>query len=328
MDEEEEWLASVVSTKTKENYRRGFRRFKEWIGLTPHEILELRRKEGKRFTSRIVSFFNHRRTQVSENSARTEVVPVQSFLTFWDLSLKLRMLPQIGMKLETYVPTVADLQKVYKLNGLEVKAWLSLSRDCPARIGDMLDFSPDQIASKEFMIRSKKEKIVGKVYISDNTVELWTKNPKVPTFQQGIDKMWKRACEIAGIPSINQHLLRKFWISTATNLQLNEKIIKILAFKKVPQSDLTYFLNRLELRESWKRVIEAIPLEGKATDISDLEKRLDKHAKFIRKIVQMQQALNGRPEVLKGMDSMTEDEMIDTFLGSEALEIVKKRKKD
>jgi len=49
----------------------------------------------------------------------------------------------------------------------------SLFRDCPARIGDLLEKVIPQLPREEFIIESEKESVVGKVYISEKTVELF-----------------------------------------------------------------------------------------------------------------------------------------------------------
>jgi integrase len=289
MDSEQEWIASILAPKTRENYTRGFRRFKEWLDTDAEGILELRKEEGKRFTTRIVQYFNWRSKQVSENSARTEIVALQSFVTYWDLTLKLKMLPPISSKVEDYYPVLEDLQAMYRYNDLDTKAWISLARDSPARISDLLKISPEDIAKGEKMVKSQKERVVGWMFFSDQTRELWSKNPNIPRTQRGIAKLLERACEVAKVHVWNCHLFRKYFTTIATNLQLNEKVVKALIFKTVGESDSTYYFRiHDELKNAWQKVVNAIPLELKNGRVSDLEKRmtlmtlaLKKYYKFI-----------------------------------------------
>jgi hypothetical protein len=137
-------------------------------------------------------------------------------------------------------------------------------------MGDMLKITNDQIESGEFTLLSKKESVVGKCYVSEDTRALFKQLETVkivlPKSQRGIDKMIANACKIAGLPKrINQHLLRKLWISTAINIGIPEVIYKILSFKSIPQEVLTYYLDRQDLKDSWNKVIEAIPLENKSS---------------------------------------------------------------
>jgi hypothetical protein len=94
----------------------------------------------------------------------------QAKLSYLGLPLRLRnKLPKLHMKLEGYRPTAADLQKLFKYGDLQIKAWIALSRDVPARISDLLNITPEQVQQGEFIIKSHKENVVGKCYISRET---------------------------------------------------------------------------------------------------------------------------------------------------------------
>jgi len=155
-----------------------------------------------------------------------------------------------------------------------------------------LKITPEQIQQGEFLIRSQKENVVGKVYISKETQELFKMlegNGTLPTTQRGVDKLLQRACNNARIShKINQHLLRKLWISTATNLNLNQMIIKILSFKSVPEDVLTYFLDRTDLRDSWQKVIDVLSLEPRENRVSDLNEMVQLLAKGLMEIIERQ----------------------------------------
>ena len=154
-----------------------------------------------------------------------------------------------------------------------------------------MKITPEQIQQEEFLIKSQKENVVGKVYMSKETQELFKMlkgKATLPTTQRGVDKLLQRACNNAGIPhKINQHLLRKLWISTATNLNLNQIIIKILSFKSVPEDVLTYFLDRTDLRDAWRKVIDALLLEPKANGrVDNLQEAMDLVMRALRKMIE------------------------------------------
>ena len=117
-------MSSIVAKRTKENYNRGWNAFKQFLDKTPEQILELRKQEGKRFKTRIVMFYKHLlKNGLSQNTARTMVIPIQSFLSYFEMPLKVSdKLPNLHMKLETYKPTVEDLQKLYKYGDLSTIA--------------------------------------------------------------------------------------------------------------------------------------------------------------------------------------------------------------
>jgi site-specific recombinase XerD len=278
---EEEWLSQILSESTRKAYVRQLGYFKEFTGVkSAEEIIKLDAKE-----TRIIQFYKWLQSEkkLSGNSARACVIPLQSLFSYARVPVRIKnRLPRLHMRIESWRVSLQDLQAVYRLNGIEVKCWMSLSRDCPARMSDLLRLTPKMIQSGETVVLSRKENVVGKCYFSDSTRALYAQLEKagrsLPTTQKGVDKMMENACHAAGLERrINQHLFRKLWISTAINLgSLNDVVIKILTFKSVPQEMLTYYLDRQDLRESWQKVVDALPLETVNNGrITDLQKRYD-----------------------------------------------------
>jgi hypothetical protein len=251
---------------------------------------------------------------------------VQSFFTYIDRPLKLKhKLPQIHAKIENWKPTLEDLQKIYALGGIEVKCWMSLSRDVPARMSDMLKITDEQIQSGEFQLLSQKEKVMGKAYTSQETRDLFNqlKEAKIvlPRTQRGVDKMMTKACLIAGtIKRLNQHLWRKLFISKAIDLGISEMIWKILTFKTVPATDATYFLNGSELKTYWEKIVTGIPLEKKANGkIDNVQQGLDLVMKAIRKMVEREMGQKGYQIPTQGIGLIvkkTDEEILREYLES------------
>ena len=313
MGSEEEWFSSLRSERTRTNYKRGWNLFKSFTGLDGEQLLEKRKGIGrKRFETEVKMFYDwlQKQMHVNQNTARTYCIPIESFLSYMDEPLKLSdILPQIGMRLETYRPSLADIQLLYKLGDLNLKAWLSLSRDTPARVSDLLRISKEQIRQGEFLLVSQKENVVGKCYISPETQELWERVNEMPKTQKGIYGMLSKWCTISHIHNINPHLLRKWWKTTAVNLNLNEIKIKILTFKSVPKDLLAYYLDKEELREAWQKVIQSLPLENKANGrVTNLEKAIGnleaENIGFKTRIDGMQKALLTVSKRLEAYDRM------------------------
>jgi len=325
----EEWETSILATKTKVHHTNALKYFEEFLKKNPEEMLELRRKEGRRFTTRIVMFFEwlQKEKSLSRNTARSYIIGLQSFFGYYDLSLKLKnKLPKISMKLEKYRPSIEDLQKLYRFSDLQTKAWLSLSRDVAGRMSDLLRITYEQIQQGEFILLSGKEKVVGKCYISEQTQELFNQlkasGMVLPKTGRGINIMLERACKVAGIPKINQHLLRKVWISKAIDLGITDIIIKVLTFKSVDNSMLTYWLNRTELKEHWKRIINALPLEATQTNgrISNLQEAMDMVLKVLRKMIIKELESEGYSEglgLLIDYRKLTFKEILEKYLEEE-----------
>jgi hypothetical protein len=119
----------------------------------------------------------------------------------------------------------------------------------------------------EFMIESEKANVVGKTYLSAETLELGSQLAKadltLPTSKRGVAKMLERICKVAGLPAMNPHVMRKIFFTTACNLNINRDIIRVLMFKGLGKDILAYILNRGELRQAWEQITNAIPLEKK-----------------------------------------------------------------
>ena len=327
---EEEWLASILKDGTKRHHERGLRYFTEYMQNTPERIIELRETE-RNFETKVIMFFKWMQETkgISENSARSNIIAVQSFFRYVKLPLDLRRkLPDITMKLDSYKVTLEDLQKLYKYGDFATKAWISLCRDCPARVGDLLELSERADIKAEMLIKSKKENVVGKVYLAPETMDLLNRaRGTLPKTQAGVDKLLVRACKNGGIDhKINQHLLRKLWISTAINLGLNETIIKILSFKAVDKAMLTYFLDREDLKTSWERVIQALPLEPKNGNgrVTKMEEAVDIILRTLRVMIIKEVKAQG----LSAIETQEPLEFLRTYVTMEELIPPQKKKEE
>jgi integrase len=316
---EEEWLSQILGASTKIHYKKGMGYFLEFLGMSKAEELRgLPKAETK-----VLQFFQwlQKEKGLNKNSARARVVSVQSFFAYIKEPLNLKnKLPAIGIKVENWRPSLDDIQKVFRLGDISAKAWLSLSRDCPARMSDLLKITPEQIETGEFVLISQKENVVGKCYISEETKALFRQlkeaNIQLPTSQRGIDKMIANACRVAGFQKrLNQHLFRKIWISQAINLGLSEPIVKILSFKSVDKSLLTYMLDRNDLKDSWKKVIDSMPLEHTNGNgrVNNIEEALDLVMSALRKLIE-KETHQFESAKMTGPDLRTDKEVIEEYV--------------
>lgn len=129
---EEEWLASLLSERTKWHHKNAMKHFIEYMkGKTPEQLIEMKKTE-RTFETRVIMWYKWLQSEkkLSQNSAKSCVIGIQSFFSYVGLPLKLKnKLPKITMKLETYRPTVDDLQKIFRYGALETKAWIIVKRE-------------------------------------------------------------------------------------------------------------------------------------------------------------------------------------------------------
>jgi hypothetical protein len=294
VDKEEEWLESSIKQNTKLHHAKAMSYLKEFMQETPENILKRRTEEAKRFNTRVIGFWKWLKEskKLSESTASSYVFGVAGFFSYYELDLKLRgKIPDTKMKIEGYEPKLEHLQMMFRLGDLQTKLVLSIMRDVPCRVGDLVKSVIPRIGEGEFLIESEKENVVGKCYVSEETLELYKQLEKaslaLPTTKGGIAKLLERISNVASVPVWNPHLLRKLFFTTATNLNINSNVVKVLIFKSVPKDILTYLLNRSELKEAWKQVINAIPMEAKTNGrVDSMQESLDLLMKAFRKMVE------------------------------------------
>jgi hypothetical protein len=318
---EEEWLSQILGEGTRKHYARALRYLLKFLELDTCEELKNFAQKEKHFETRVVQFYQwlQETKGLTSNSARSNIIPVQSYFSYIGLPLKLKhKLPKLHGKIENWKPTLEDLQKIYNLGDISVKCWMTLSRDIPGRMGDMLKITPEHIESGEFQLLSAKEGVLGKCYVSEQTRilfrQLKASGLTLPTTPRGIDLLMNRACHVAGMPQrLNQHLWRKIFISTAINLGISDIIWKLLTFKTIPLEQSTYYLNSSELRPYWEKIIDAIPLEPKNGRITDLQKNYDELesvmkvlARYIAQSMKKDRSYKQPPQDLKTLEDYVE----------------------
>jgi len=316
---QEEWLSTILAKSTRQSYTMSMKYFLEFTGLGKCEDLKTLDKPE----TRVIQFYQwlQNKKELSSNSSVARCVAIQSFFSYIDRPLKLkRKLPQTTMKLETWSPTMEDLQKIYALGDICVKAWMSLSRDIPGRISDMVKITPQQIQSGAWQILSQKEKVVGMVFTSEETKELFKQlenaGLSIPRTGRGIDKMIGKACQISGMPKrLNQHLWRKMFVTKAIDLGISEMIWKTLVFKKVPNSDRTYWLEGDRLKPYWEKIVTSRPLVPKANGrVNKLEDNVELITKIAVKIIR---ELKGEQSPSVGLGLIvqkTDEEILEEYL--------------
>jgi len=89
---EEEWLSQILGSATRKHYARGFHYLLEFLELdTPEELKKFAEKE-KHFETRVIQFYQWLQDKkgLSSNSARSNIIPVQSFFSYAGCPLKLK----------------------------------------------------------------------------------------------------------------------------------------------------------------------------------------------------------------------------------------------
>lgn len=114
----EEWLKGIVAENTRKHHKRALKRFIEFMGMSPEAILEARRTQfgkSRLMETKVIEFYRwlQEEKKLSENSARSEVIGVQSFFSYYNVKLQLKgKLPHTHMKLDAEKLTAEDLRSL------------------------------------------------------------------------------------------------------------------------------------------------------------------------------------------------------------------------
>jgi hypothetical protein len=91
--------------------------------------------------------------------------------------------------------------------------------------------------------------------------------------------------------------------------------VKILSFKSVDKSLLTYMLDRNDLKDSWKKVIDSMPLEHTNGNgrVNNIEEALDLVMSALRKLIE-KETHQFESAKMTGPDLRTDKEVIEEYV--------------
>lgn len=194
---EKEFLDSVSNTRTRRSYMHGIKRFCEWFGKSPREILEMRKddmtqREGEnivdyrnravRFQREIEKFHSYLLEQgAATNTARTVSLGIRQLFRFYQMKVETRN----GSKLNKTVQTtrnfelrIEHVRTMFKVADLKERVILSLATDLGLRISDFLKIKKEDLpalnqeAPISFSTMTRKEEVVAEGFLSSETVKV------------------------------------------------------------------------------------------------------------------------------------------------------------
>ncbi|RLI43919.1 hypothetical protein DRO69_08545, partial [Candidatus Bathyarchaeota archaeon] len=200
----EYFLNYVKNTKSKntyKEYKNGIKKFCEWFGKTPNEVLKMRKEDWvsgdlhrkKRFVRELEKFHkwllepNHTiRGKPNQaygiNSARTYCLGIQQLFRFYEMPMTIPTGSEISRTVVTtkdFVPTPQQYREMFKVaNNLRDKLIISMGKDLAWRIGDFAKIRKDMLPNLEqdapipFELITEKELVLAKSFLSQETVDL------------------------------------------------------------------------------------------------------------------------------------------------------------
>jgi integrase len=303
----EEYLEDIKQRKSKQTvkeYLQGIRRFSEWFGKSPNEILAMRKEDlqsddkhtRERFLRELERFHKAMREQgYSINTCRTLTLGIMQLLRFYDMGITLpsgSVVSQTVESIQDFEMQIEHLRSMFiACPDLRSKTIICMAKDLGWRISDFASIKLEELPELDeknapipFARLTQKENVIAHSFLSSETVVLL--KDYVKTLPKEAVYLWQsnghgyldeenftrilRDCQILAkikIPKgqrIRFHAFRKLFISTAKNLGIDPDITKKLVGKTVEKS-ISAYMTTVDYRNAFLKIAEALTLmNGKA----------------------------------------------------------------
>jgi len=302
----DDFLKYVKETKSKstwKEYAHGIRKFSEWFGKSPDEILAVRASDWKSDDLHVKRKFGREIEKFHKwliengytiNSARTLTLGIIQLFRFYEMPVTY-LSPEVSKTVpttKTFVPTVEQLRAMFKCaDSTRDKLIISMAKDLGWRIGDFVQIKKSDLPNIDadtplsYDLISEKEKVIAKSFLSAETVALLreymvtTENNPNPflfasnhdghTDPDTINKMLKDVAQRANVrvpanKRLSFHAFRKRFLTECANLNIDVNTAKILVGKDVEDSMLAY-LSEVDHRAAFIKLHERMLLTDRPT---------------------------------------------------------------
>jgi len=192
-----EYLDSVANPNTKKSYRIGIKKFCEWFGKSPREVLEMRKgdltqREGEdlieyrnravRFVKEIEKFHSSLLEQgYKTNTARNLTLGIRQLFRFYQMPVSIRAGSKVSKTVKTsrsFPLRIEHVRKMFEVADLRERVILSMATDLGLRISDFIKIKKgelpplDQEPPVMFDVMTGKEEVVAHGFLSNETTEL------------------------------------------------------------------------------------------------------------------------------------------------------------
>jgi len=265
MDVVNDWLM-IYQADSRNKKSHNLMSFCDWLGKTPQEVLELRKQDMNRTFEKLVIKFLHyliEERKLQLNTAITKIGTIRSFFNFNDLPLRFKRndIPKVILKPHKFSLTIDHVRHMWHYANIWQKTIIIVAVETGLRVSDILALKKVDIENMlqqkppaNMEVQTRKEGVLARIHLSNEAMKilklylptilnnecLFEKD--VDTLNKAIQKLFRTA-----FPNIQAkitfHDFRRLFISTATNLGVNEWHIKYMCGKKIPNDILTYLRN-------------------------------------------------------------------------------------
>jgi integrase len=192
-----DFLDSVINPNTRKGYRVGIKKFQEWFGRSPREILIARkddltqrpgedlieyRNRAARFEKAIEKFHGYLLKQgYTTNTARALTIGIRQLFRYYQMPVRMRAGSRVTKTVKTsrnFPLRIEDIRKMFEVADLRERVILNLATDLGLRISDFIKIKKndlpllDQEPPIMFDVMTGKEEVVAHGFLSKETIEL------------------------------------------------------------------------------------------------------------------------------------------------------------
>jgi site-specific recombinase XerD len=192
-----EFLDSVINPNTRKGYRVGIKKFYEWFGKSPREILEARkddltqrpqedlieyRNRAARFEREIEKFHGYLLNQgYTTNTARGMTIGIRQLFRYYQMPIRMRAGSRVTKTVKTsknFPLRIEHVRKMFDVADLRERVILSMATDLGLRISDFIKIKKkdlpllDEEPPLMFDVMTGKEEVVAHGFLSTETTEL------------------------------------------------------------------------------------------------------------------------------------------------------------
>jgi len=250
-----EFLDSVINPNTRKGYRVGIKKFHEWFGKSPREILEARkddltqkpgenlieyRNRAARFEKEIEKFHGYLLKQgYTTNTARALTIGIRQLFRYYQMPVRMRAGSRVTKTVKTsknFPLRIEHIRKMFEVADLRERVILSMATDLGLRISDFIKIKKkdlpllNQEPPVMFDVMTGKEEVIAHGFLSAETIELL--KVYLPTLQKKENPYLFPSNGKRPISDewLNQ-LLRK--LAEKAQLELNGKRLTFHCFRKM-----------------------------------------------------------------------------------------------
>jgi integrase len=250
-----EFLDSVVNSNTRKGYRVGIKKFCEWFGKSPREILEARkddltqragedlieyRNRAARFEKEIEKFHGYLLKQgYTTNTSRALTIGIRQLFRYYQMPVRMRAGSKVTKTVKTsknFPLRIVHVRRMFEVADLRERVILSMATDLGLRISDLIRIKKSALPSLTqdppvgFDVMTGKEEVVAHGFLSAETIELL--KVYLPTLQKKENPYLFPSNGKRPISDewLNQ-LLRK--LAEKAQIELNGKSLTFHCFRKM-----------------------------------------------------------------------------------------------